>query len=197
MSFLNLVQQRRSQYALSDKSPLSDEQLQTLLEATVKQAPSAFNSQSARVLLLLGEKHAQFWQLVREELQKIVPVDKFAPTREKLKSFSDGYGTILFFEEWKTVELLQTKYPAYKNNFPVWAYQSNGMLEFAVWVALAEQGIGASLQHYNPLIDKAVEIAYQLPSSWKLVAQMPFGTPTAPARKKDFLPLEERVQVLK
>ena len=28
-----------------------------------------------------------------------------------------------------------------------------GMLQLAVWTALAEKGLGASLQHYNPLID--------------------------------------------
>ena len=26
--------------------------------------------------------------------------------------------------------------------------------QFAVWNVLAEQGIGASLQHYNPIIDE-------------------------------------------
>ncbi len=196
-SFLNLVQQRRSRYALSDKSPLTDEQLKNLLEETVKQAPSAFNSQSARVLLLLSKKHTQFWQLVRGELQKVVPAEKFAPTEEKIKSFAAGYGTILFFEDWPTVEKLQETFPAYKDNFPVWAYQANGMLEFMVWTALAEEGIGASLQHYNPLIDKAVEETFNVPADWKLVAQMPFGAPTAPAGEKDFLPLDERVRVLK
>ena len=196
-SFLELINLRRSCYNLSAQSTLSDEKLRDLLAKVIKPMPSAFNSQSARILLLLEEKHAQFWQLVKEELQKVVPAEKFAPTEEKLKSFSAGYGTILFFEEWKTVEELQAKFPVYKDNFPIWAYQANGMLEFAVWTALAEQGMGASLQHYNPLIDKAVLKAFNVPVSWKLVAQMPFGIATIPAGEKDFLPTDKRIFVLK
>lgn len=32
----------------------------------------------------------------------------------------------------------------------------HGMAEYATWLALTEAGLGASLQHYNPLIDEAV-----------------------------------------
>ncbi|WP_235899137.1 hypothetical protein [Suipraeoptans intestinalis] len=36
-------------------------------------------------------------------------------------------------------------------------------------------GIGASLQHYNPVIDDMVRERYKLPKTYRLVAQMPFG----------------------
>ena len=44
---------------------------------------------------------------------------------------------------------------------------------------LEDAGMGASLQHYNPLIDDEVRKAWNLPGDWKLVAQMPFGVPVA------------------
>lgn len=195
-AFLRAAEKRRSRYALTDKSPVSDGQIVRLVQELVRTAPSAFNSQGARVLVLFGDKHRAFWQLVREALQRIVPAEKFAPTEEKLASFAAAHGTVLFFEDWKTVEEQERKFPTYKEHFPMWAYQSNGMLEFMVWTAFAEWGLGASLQHYNPLVDEAVRRAFGVPESWKLLAQMPFGVPSAPAGEKTFLPLSERVKVL-
>ena len=39
--------------------------------------------------------------------------------------------------------------------------------------------MGASLQHYNPLIDDEVRRVWNLSDDWKLIAQMPFGVPVA------------------
>ena len=75
----------------------------------------------------------------------------------------------------------------------MWSLQSNGMLEFAIWTALENEGLGASLQHYNPLIDDAVKKRWNLDDNWKLLAQMPFGSVTSPPGGKDFLPIEQRL----
>lgn len=192
---LESLEKRRSCYVLTAKSTLSDAQLKELVETAVKHAPSSFNSQSTRAVLLLGPAHHALWNITCETLRAIVPADKFAPTEEKINSFAAGYGTILYFEDWTAVEALQAQFPAYKDNFPTWAYQANAMAEFIIWTALAEAGMGASLQHYNPLIDEAVKKHFNLPAAWKLVAQMPFGVATAPAGEKSFLPLTERVLV--
>lgn len=194
---LDSAQKRRSRYQLTPKLPISDDKLIELVQQSIKVAPSAFNSQSTRAVILLKEKHYTFWQIARSELQKIVPAEKFGPTEEKLKSFENAYGTILFFEEWKTVEALQNQFPTYKDNFPLWAYQANAMAEFIIWTALAEQGIGASLQHYNPLVDARVKETFNLPASWKLIAQMPFGVSVGVDAPKTFLRVDERVKVMK
>lgn len=195
--FLNAVKDRRSRYALTDKSPVSDEQIITAVKDAVKYAPSAFNSQSARLIVLLGERHEEFWSLTKSVLKDIVPADKFAPTENKIDSFAAARGTVLYFEDWDTVTGLQEKFPSYKDNFLLWAYQSNGMVEFIVWTALAQLGLGASLQHYNPIVDEKVHKAFGAPKSWKLIAQMPFGEAYAPADEKSFMPVDERVKVLK
>ena len=195
--FLNYIKQRRSRYDLTDKSTLSQQELVTLVQECVKHTPSPFNSQSTRVLLLCGQRHQQFWDIVRHELQQIIPADKFAPTEEKLTAFAAAHGTLLFFEDWRVVEELQAQFPAYKDNFPLWAYQANAMTEFAIWTALAENGMGASLQHYNPLVDLEVNRQFHVPLNWKLVAQMPFGvTAQQEAPEKTFQPIGERVQVV-
>ena len=49
------------------------------------------------------------------------------------------------------------------------------MLQLAVWSMLRELNVGASLQHYNPVIDARVKEIFDIPENFKLVAQMPFG----------------------
>ncbi|MNU09462.1 hypothetical protein D3C72_2560420 [compost metagenome] len=66
-----------------------------------------------------------------------------------------------------------------------------------MWTALEEEGLGASLQHYNPLIDEHVKNEWKLPENWKLIAQMPFGAPTFEPGDKEFQPIEERVKSFK
>ena len=68
------------------------------------------------------------------------------------------------------------------------------MLQHVIWTALVAEGLGASLQHYNPLIDAEVAQTWQLPSEWKLIAQMPFGKPTFVPGDKEFMPQSDRVK---
>ena len=197
MSMIDLITQRRSRYALTNTLPVAQEQLQQIVEQALLQAPSAFNIQSARVVVLLTEKHKQLWDLVLDVLRTQVPAEQLPKTAEKIQSFRAAYGTILYFEDTRVIENIQAQFPLYKDNFPIWAQQANGMLQFSIWTAFAEVGIGANLQHYNPLIDQAVAKAFDIPSEWQLVAQMPFGTPVAPAADKTYVPLSQRLRIEK
>ena len=54
------------------------------------------------MVLLLGASHKKLWQIVKDALKKIVPVEAFVKTEEKIDhSFACGYGTVLFFEDQK------------------------------------------------------------------------------------------------
>lgn len=194
-SFFESIKDRRSIYAISKESPVSDDKIKEIVEEAVKYAPSAFNSQSGKIVLLFGEEHDKLWDITLEALRKIVPAESFAPTQEKIASFKAGHGTVLFFDDNGIVEYLQKEYSLYKDNFPVWAQQSNGMLQLVVWAGLEAEGLGASLQHYNELIEEAVKKEWNIPASYKLIGQMPFGKPTAAPGEKSFVPLEERLNV--
>lgn len=194
-NFYEAVKERRSIYGISKEITVSQDRIVEIVQEAAKHAPSAFNSQSGRAVVLFGDQHDKLWSIVRESLRKIVPSDKFAPTEEKISSFQGGYGTVLFFDDSSIVEGLQNRFPLYQENFPVWAQQSNGMLQYIVWTALELEGLGASLQHYNPLIDDEVKKSWNLPEHWKLIAQMPFGKPTIAPGEKEFLPIEDRVKI--
>ena len=196
--FLDAVKARRTYYAISKEAVASDERIQEIISEAVKYAPSAFNSQSARVVILLGAQHDRLWDIVKDELKKIVPADSFQATEDKINgAFRSGYGSVLFFEDMAVIEGLQQQFPTYKDAFPVFSHHSGGMLQFIVWTALEQEGFGASLQHYNPVIDEAIQAAWNIPPSWKLLAQMPFGKPVAHPGDKTFEPLEKRVKVYK
>lgn len=192
------LKHRRSYYAIASKSLISDAEIEEIIDFAALHTPSAFNSQSARFVLLLGEHHKKLWEIVKETLKKVVAAPAFVTTEAKInKSFASGYGTVLFFNDRIVVEGLQKAYPLYHDKFPEWAMQSAGMQQLAVWTMLEDAGFGASLQHYNPLIDEVVAKEWKLPDSWELLAQMPFGIPSEPPAKKEFKPLEDRVKVFK
>lgn len=195
MSFKSAVEKRRSIYSLSSQSPVSNEEIRNIVEHSVKHAPSAFNSQTSRVVLLMGQEHKALWEIVMETLRKIVPAESFGSTENKINGFGAAYGTILFFEDQEAIRTLQKDFALYADKFEPWSEQHSGILQFIIWTALEEAGFGANIQHYNPLIDDEVRKRWNLPQNWKLISQMPFGKVEAMPGDKDFMPIEERLVV--
>lgn len=194
--FMSVIKNRRSIYGITKESTISDDKLKEMIQEVVRDVPSAFHSQSAKIVLLLGEHHDKLWEITKDTLRKIVPEDQFGATEEKLNSFQDGYGTILYFDDTNITNELSARFELYKDNFPVWAQHANGMLQYALWNLLEMEGLGASLQHYNPLIDEAVTNQWNIPKGWKMIAQMPFGKPTGDGlREKEYLSIESRMKV--
>ncbi|PIT11059.1 nitroreductase [Snodgrassella alvi] len=194
-ALIEAIEKRRTQYTLGKNVSQAPEEITALIQEAVKLSPSAFNSQSSRVVILFGQQSEKFWQIVMNELRAIVPADKFASTEAKINSFAAGIGTILFYEDQQTIASLQQQYPSYTEQFPIWSEQGSGIAQFAVWSALANASIGASLQHYNPLPDAAAAKEWQIPASWKLRAMMPFGSNEAPFPEKTFIDDTERFKV--
>ena len=196
-SFTEAVTNRRSIYALGKNIPVLESQIMAAVERMVKEVPSAFNMQSSRVVVTMKEHHENVWQITESALKKIVPEENFATTQQKMDSFAAGYGTILFFEDSDTIYEMQKKYPTYKDNFSIWAAQANGMLQFAIWTALEDLGLGVNIQHYHLLIDEDIRKIYDLPDSWDLVAQMVFGEKLEDAPPIKKLSTGDRVKVFR
>ncbi|WP_436631524.1 nitroreductase family protein [Latilactobacillus sakei] len=192
-NLFDLQQQRRSIYALGQNIDLTEAEVSELIFKTIKETPSAFNGQGSRAVILFGEANNTLWNdITASALKPLIPAEYFPNTQAKLASFAGGVGTILFFEDQDIIKGFQENVPLYAENFPVWAEQSNGMAQYATWMALAEQNIGANLQHYNPVIDEAVAAKWNIPSNWKLRAQMPFGSIENPADAKEYATVEDR-----
>ena len=192
---LNSFTKRRTQYSLGKQLPISQADAGALIQEAIRQAPSAFNSQSSRAVILFGAQSVKFWELVKDALRPMVPAESFGATEKKLDSFAAGAGTVLFYEDQDVVKGLQQQFAAYADNFPIWSEHSTGIAQFAVWTALAEAGIGASLQHYNPVVDEAVHREWGIAGNWQLRAQMPFGSNEAAIGEKSYMEDEARFKV--
>ncbi|MCC3238131.1 nitroreductase, partial [Pediococcus acidilactici] len=92
---------------------------------------------------------------------------------------------------------LKKNFPLYKDAFDMFGEHGMGIANVDVWTALANEGIGASLQHYNPIADKFIAEKFDIPANWTLKAQMPFGSIEQPAGDKEFMPDDERFRVIK
>ena len=184
-----VAETRRSVYHLTKDLPIAQSELEGIVNHAVMHTPSSFNSQSTRLIVLQGAEHEKLWDLTAEALRAIVSSEHFEATQSKLNTFKAAAGTILFFEDMGVVKELQEKFPLYTENFPVWADHANAMAQYALWTTLAAAGVGANLQHYNPVIDQAVAEAWRVSASWKLRAQMVFGGVGTQAGEKSFEPV--------
>ena len=194
--FQQLAEKRRSIYALSDQLPVSNDEVVKLVEHAILHTPSAFNSQSARIVVLFGDDHKKLWDITEETLKAIVGDDeKFKSTKDKIAGFRAGAGTIMFFEDKGVVRNMQEAAPLYADKFPIWAHQTSAIHQYVIWTALASIDIGANLQHYNPVIDQRVADEWNIADDWELNAQMVFGAIEQPAGDKEFQPVDTRMKV--
>lgn len=193
-NFLQAMENRRTYYHIGSEMGIEERQIIDMLDRVLLSVPSAFNGQSTRIVLLMGRHHYRLWEIVKHTLAEIVPPEAMVRTREKIdKSFLAGCGTVLFFEDTKVVEQQKRDFPQYADSFELYSAQTSAMHQFAIWTLLEDMGFGASLQHYNPLIDSRVAEEWNLSGEWRLMAQMPFGSPlSSPAEKEQYLHLNDR-----
>lgn len=188
MSIVASLAKRRSYYQITKHLPVSEAAIIARVRELTELTPDAFNMKSSRLAIALGEKQDALWNAIHAAFGGKV-------SRKKINTFQSGAGTILYFYDRSVVEALQQRFPTYAENFPGWALQASGMLQISVWSGLRELGVGASLQHYNPVVDEAVRSLFGLPESYVLVAEMPFGGIAAEPAPKEKEDVDLRVSV--
>lgn len=174
-NILDLFSKRHSFYNINNQINLSNKEIENIISKALDLYPSSFNSQESRIILLMGEHHSFFWDTVKQELFKATDDSKREAIEKRINSFKNGYGTVLYFIDNTIVTNLENKYPLYAKNFSTWAEHGSAMLQYMIWTAFANNNVGASLQHYNPLIDNVIKDKFKIDDNWKLIAQMPFG----------------------
>lgn len=184
------LKKRRTQYDISRNISVSYEEIEKRLREVTELVPDAFNMKSARMVLVLDKKQDELWDRIYDVFGGKVP-------REKIDSFKAGAGTVLFFYDEDVVEKMKADFSRYADNFETWANHANAMLQLATWTELSEMGLGASLQHYNPVIDEEVKSMLDIPASWKLVAEMPFGAVESQPDDKEKEEIDKRFKVVK
>ena len=185
ITFVDQLKKRRSIYELGKKVHYSQAYIAELIQESVRSCPSAYNSQSTRIVVLFGESHQHFWDIVKGIQKRNVPSAVFEGVEMKVDQCAHAFGTVLFYEDQDIIHKLQKQVPFSAADFPVWSEQTSGMAQFAVWTSLADSGLGASLQHYNPAVDTAVADYFGIEKSWLMRAQLVFGSIEAPMQEKE------------
>ena len=86
--------------------------------------PSAFNSQSTRIVLLLNDRHIKFWENAKTVLKDVIGPDATLNLQiERINGFEHAYGTILYFEDEDVIKSLQEQMPSYADNFANWLFK--------------------------------------------------------------------------
>lgn len=187
--YIEIIKKRRSYYNLSEEVALSNEEIKYLIEDVINTTPSHMNSQTTRVLLLFDEHSKDFWKRVNESFDNKI-------NKEKFHGFYHARGTVLIFIDQAEIAKQEETMPLYKDKFKTWGQHSAAMLQLNIWQALRDEEIGASNQHYNPVIDSWVKELYEIPDSWELIAEMPFGKIEEEPREKNKRPMDEILRVI-
>ena len=107
-NFTELQTKRRSIYALGKNVELSNQELVDTIQGAILQTPSAFHSQTTRVVILLDKESDAFWnEIAYSELEKVTSAEAFEATKQRLAGFAQAKGTILFYEDQDVVKGLQ------------------------------------------------------------------------------------------
>ncbi|WWC66886.1 uncharacterized protein I206_100793 [Kwoniella pini CBS 10737] len=204
-AFFEAIENRRSYYNLTKESPLTNEQLKELIEKSVKFAPTSFNGQQSRAVLVTGKKHEELWDVVFQAYKLTLGGNKEQEIfwEDKINTqYKSGYGSVIFFEDQDVINAFSGKMPFLSQHFPIWSENSAGILQYIVWTALEVEGYGASLQHFGgfvPQVQTDVNKLFELSPQWKNTAILPFGIPSGPPGQpgkgdKTFEPIENRTK---
>jgi len=83
-TFEEALANRRSYYNINNDSPVADDEIIRIIHEAVKHVPSAYNSQSTRIVLLLGNEHKKLWDIVKRILKMMLPDEVFAKSEKKI-----------------------------------------------------------------------------------------------------------------
>ena len=83
-TFAEALEHRRSYYSISNDSPVQDEEIVHIIRTAVKHVPSAFNSQTTRIVLLLGDEHQKLWRIVKDQLEERLSEEQYRQSEKKI-----------------------------------------------------------------------------------------------------------------
>jgi hypothetical protein len=97
-TYLEAVKQRRSVYGVTDEVIMSDDRIVEIANTIIQSCPSAWNMQSTRFLITLGQEHKHFWNTVIASAKPFVVEnqgeDAWKRNEDRFKSFRAAYGTV-------------------------------------------------------------------------------------------------------
>ena len=114
-TFLDVVKARRSIYTLAAESTIPDSQIEEIVKFAVTWAPSTYNVQSARAVVLFNDNHTKFWDIVKKHMDQVPMEDGMkAYMAGRIAGWKASYGTVLWLEDQTALDGLGDKNPMIK-----------------------------------------------------------------------------------
>jgi uncharacterized protein len=107
------AEHRISCYQLTRESNIPDSRVEEIVNFVVKHAPSSFNVQSARVVILLKEEHDALWNIADTVAKSSHPEAYDKMLGKMISGFGAAYGSILFLEDQESLQALADKNPLF------------------------------------------------------------------------------------
>lgn len=197
MEFDQLLEKRRSTYMMSANTDVTEEAIVEALRKNVRQVPTAYNSQTTRYVVVFGDANKKLWEHIYDVQKDVLDSELWTQVGPVVNSYKDVKGTVIFFEDHNALENI----PSPGNSRNIYKQNNAGNGQLVTWLTLAELGLGATLNHFNigfeQGFDSKIREFFNLPDTYEMTAQMPFGAIEQPAYPKDFMDSEEQVQVIK
>jgi uncharacterized protein len=92
--FLEAIKIRRSILSLAKESPISDDRIVMIVNHAIKHAPSPFNVQSCRAIVLFGDEHEKLWDFGMQRSKENNPPEVFQNLEGKINGYKNAYGTV-------------------------------------------------------------------------------------------------------
>lgn len=195
--FKDLIKKRRSVYEVGKDTDLSPEEIHEYIQEVVKEVPTAFNSQSTRVVIVTGAANEAVWDEIHRAQKEALDKDMYDFMAPRFENSKKALGTVLFFEDQEEVQ----KMPTNEVRANLYKEQNSAFAQYAVWLALTDLDLYATLQHFNigykENYDKSIREMLNLPDSFELNAEMPFGSKASEANKKAYMDVDEQTRLIK
>ena len=95
-ALLEAAENRRTIYALSNEISVPEARIKEIIEHAIKFVPSAFNTQSTRIIALFKKDHEKLWDITKDVMTTALGPERVKGTLPKLNGFQKGFGTVCF-----------------------------------------------------------------------------------------------------
>ena len=130
-AFLTAVKDRRSIYTLAAESTVPNSKIEEIVKYAITWAPSTYNVQSARAVILFGAEHHKLWDIVQKHMSQ-VPLEggMRGYIDSRIAGFKGAYGTVMWFEDQTALDGLAAKNPMVGPMLTEWSDHSSGIHQF-------------------------------------------------------------------
>jgi predicted oxidoreductase (fatty acid repression mutant protein) len=150
--------------------------------AAARSVPAAYNRPPWHIVVV-HERSGGFWDVVEAAFRDRLGGDRLARYLDRLAGFRGGVGAVLVYEDRTAVEEMRQACGIDHDQARAYSEQGLGMVQLALWLAIVAEGLGASLQHWEALIEDRVAAFLGLPADrFRLAATMPLGFPAEEPR---------------